>query len=66
MTDRKTRKARLEMAGYEWAEGWFPVAFARRVRSQANAYRSEVERIVQEPPRPRGRPRKFRRGDEDG
>lgn len=57
MSTRDRHARQLERAGYEYAEGWFPKAFAQRVRQQAEAHRAEVERIRSEPPNPKGWPK---------
>jgi hypothetical protein len=57
MTDRKSQKRRLERAGFVHVAVWLPVAYAARVEAQADTYRADVQRVLDEPVRPRGRPR---------
>jgi hypothetical protein len=58
MTDRKAQKRRLERAGFVHVSGWVPVAYAAKVAYQIAAYSDDVEAVMNEPPKPRGRPRK--------
>lgn len=57
-TDRKTNKRRLESKGFEHVSGWVTKAYAKQVNAQINFYREEVEAVISEPPKPRGRPRR--------
>lgn len=57
MTDRKSNKRRLERAGFVAVSGWVPAAYAAEVARVAEQHRAEVERIIAEPPKPRGRPK---------
>jgi hypothetical protein len=57
MTDRKTQKRRLERAGFVHVAVWLPAAYAARVQAQADTYRDEVQRVLDAPAAPRGRPR---------
>lgn len=54
----KAQQRRLARAGYAAVSAWLPKAEAERVQAKAEAHRAEVERILAEPPKPRGRPRK--------
>jgi hypothetical protein len=58
MTTRKTQKRRLERAGFVHVAGWVPAAYAARVQAQVDAYRVDVQAVLDEPVLPRGRPRK--------
>jgi exoribonuclease II len=58
MTTRKTQKRRLERAGFVHVAEWLPAAYAARVVAQAETYRADVQAVLDEPVRPRGRPRK--------
>jgi hypothetical protein len=58
MTDRKAQKRRLERAGFVHVSAWLPTGFAARVMQQAEFHSDDVARVLAEPPRPRGRPRK--------
>ena len=59
-----TQRRRLKAAGYVAVQvdrgnaGWVPAADAERVAGQIDAQRADVERLVSEPPPPRGRPPK--------
>jgi hypothetical protein len=57
MTDRKAKQRRMKDAGFVHVAVWLPVAYAARVEAQADTYRAEVQRALDEPVRPRGRPR---------
>jgi hypothetical protein len=59
MTDRKAKQRRLERAGFRYyAGGWLPEknpagpAFA----AQVEAYADDIEALLSEPAKPRGRP----------
>jgi hypothetical protein len=57
-TERKTKKRRLEGAGYVHVSGWLRAGqFAARVEQQIAMHREDVERIGDEP-KPRGRPKR--------
>lgn len=58
MTDRKANKRRLESRGFEHVSGWVTKAYAKQVNAQINFYREEVEAVIAEPPKPRGRPKR--------
>ncbi len=61
MTDseRQSRKRRLERAGYRALPvGWVKEAYAKRVEAQIASYADEVQRVLNEPAKPRGRPKK--------
>jgi hypothetical protein len=58
MPDRKTQKRRLERAGYTHISGWVSTAYAVRVQAQIETYREDVQRVLDAPTAPRGRPRK--------
>lgn len=58
MTDRKANKRRLERAGYIALSGWVPAAYAAKVLQQVEFHRADVEAIIAEPPKPRGRPKR--------
>lgn len=57
MTDRKANKRRLERAGFVALSGWVPAAYAAKVQQQVEFYRADVDAILAEPPKPRGRPK---------
>lgn len=55
----ETKRRRLERAGYApLPQEWLPAAAVERVKRQIEAHRADVERILAEPPKPRGRPPK--------
>ena len=61
MTTDRTLRRRLRDAGFvalRSLDGYVPEAFAQRIAAQVEAHRAEVARIVSQPPRPRGRPKK--------
>jgi hypothetical protein len=60
MTDRKAQKRRLERAGFVFHSGWLPAnnPAGPRFAGQVEAFREDVDRVLNEPPKPRGRPRK--------
>ncbi len=67
MTDRKAKQRRLERAGYVYVAGWLPVSSrnlpyadtdAETIRDLMGVYALDVARIGQEPPKPRGRPKR--------
>lgn len=59
-----TQRRRLERAGYmpvqvgKTITGWVPAAYANRVIGQIEAWQEDVAKLLDEPPQPRGRPRK--------
>ena len=55
---RDTKRRRLERAGYVHVSGWVPAAYAARVAQQVEMHREDVARLLAEPAKPRGRPRK--------
>lgn len=55
---KRTQQRRLERAGYVALKGWVPAACGERVEKQVEMHREDVERILSEPPQPRGRPKK--------
>ncbi len=57
MTDRITKKRRLERAGYVALSGWVPKAYADRVLAQVEMHRDDIAKITGAPAKPRGRPR---------
>jgi hypothetical protein len=58
MTDRKAQKRRLERAGFTHVSGWVPVAYASKVAQQIAFYAGDVEKVLNEPAKPRGRPKR--------
>jgi hypothetical protein len=58
VTDRKAQKRRLERAGYVHLSGWVPAAYAAKVAQQVGMHAEDVARVLAEPAKPRGRPRK--------
>ena len=58
MNPRQSQKRRLERAGFVHVAAWLPTAYAAKVIQQAEFYSEDVQRVLHEPPKPRGRPRK--------
>jgi hypothetical protein len=58
MTDRKAQKRRLERAGFTHVSVWLPAAYAAKVEQQAAFYAEDVAKVLAEPARPRGRPKR--------
>jgi hypothetical protein len=58
MTDRKAQKRRLERAGFIHVSGWVPENMARNMLVDIEMSRLEVEKVMAEPAKPRGRPPK--------
>jgi hypothetical protein len=58
MNPRQSQKRRLERAGFVCLKDlWVPSAYAAKVRQQAEFYAEDVQRVLKEAPRPRGRPK---------
>lgn len=57
-TERQDRRRRLERAGFVALSGWAPAEFAAEAAQVVEKHRAKVERIIAEPPAPRGRPKK--------
>jgi hypothetical protein len=55
---RDTKRRRLERAGYVHLSGWVPAAYAAKVTQQVGMHAEDVARVLAEPAKPRGRPRK--------
>lgn len=58
MSARNDKMNRLRRARYRAVGGWVPEDEARTIAELIEAHRPVVERILAEPPRPVGRPRK--------
>jgi hypothetical protein len=58
--NRQTQKRRLERAGYVYLAGWIPKKNPQgpKFAAQVEMHRDDVARVVAEPPRRRGRPKK--------
>lgn len=59
-TDRKAHKRRLERAGFRFYSGWLPEKNPRgpQFAQQVEMHREDVAKVLAEPVKPRGRPRK--------
>jgi hypothetical protein len=57
MTDRKAQKRRLERAGFTHVSAWLPAAYAVKVEQQAEFHAEDVAKVLNEPAKPRGRPK---------
>ena len=55
--NRQTQKRRLERAGFVHVSGWVPAAYAAKVAYQIATYSDDVEKVLNEPAKPRGRPK---------
>lgn len=53
----QTLRRRLERAGFVHVSAWLPTAYAAKVIQQAEFYSEDVQRVLDEPPKPRGRPK---------
>jgi hypothetical protein len=56
--NRETKRSRLERAGFVHLSGWVPAAYAERVAQQVEMYRDDVARLLEDPVKARGRPKK--------
>jgi hypothetical protein len=65
MTNRQSQKRRLEGAGFVHVSAWLPAAYAAKVAQQAEFYSEDVQRVLDEPPKPRGRPKKPEKAEEE-
>ena len=60
----RTQRRRLERAGFASVQlhgreqGWVRAGYAQQIAAQIAAWRDDVDKLLAEPARPRGRPKK--------
>lgn len=59
MTHRETKRRRLERAGFIYLGGWVRAdsVYAKTLAASIILSQPDVERVLSEPPKPRGRPK---------